>query len=130
MNNNEIFLQLSYREKQVLELLLKGLSVSQIALKYTLKCNTISTVKKNILTKFNVKNIVQLIYLLEDIGINISKIENINSFNSYNQNEESQSSSINVKNSDMFFELIKISKKDYIIEINKEGVKSIYRKIQ
>lgn len=130
MNNKELFIQLSSREKQVLELLLKGLGVSQIALHYTLKCNTISTIKKNILSKFNVKNIVQLIYLLEDIGINISEIKNINSFNCNNQNEGSESSSIKVKNSDMFFELIKIARKDYIIEINKEGVKSIYRKVK
>ena len=127
MSYNDIYNKLPNRQNQVLVQLLNGLSVSQIAKKFNLKNNTISTVKKTILFKFDVKTIIELVYLLENIGIKVNKIEEVDS-NKYNiQNKNPQL--INVKNSNSFFELVKIGSKDFVIEISQEGVKSIYKKV-
>ena len=127
---HEKLVSLSIRERQILEHLLDGMGVSQIAKVLNLKNNTISTVKKNILYKFNVKTLVKLIYLLEVNGIKIKEIDGSDTIKLNNQNEDKLSQLISVRNSNSFFELVKIGTKDFVFEINKEGVKSIYKKIK
>ena len=124
------FVLLSSREKQVLEQLLNGITVSQIAIKLNLKSNTISTIKKNLLIKFKVKSLIKLIYLLEINGVKVNETENSGSKNYIIENEDKIKDLIQVRNSNSFFELVKIGTKYFVFEINKEGVKSIYKKIK
>lgn len=51
---------LTKREKEIAMMLLKGLRTSEIALTLNLKQSTISTIKKNIFLKKNVRNVVEL----------------------------------------------------------------------
>jgi DNA-binding CsgD family transcriptional regulator len=114
---------LTNREKQVLEHLLVGESVTGIARKFNLKSNTISTIKINLLKKFRAKNLIDLIKILDKLKINSSEfIHNL----SILSNEEK---SLKVKNSDSFFEMVNIGGKSFIIEYNHSGNSSIYRKV-
>jgi two-component system invasion response regulator UvrY len=64
---NMPFSGLSKREKQVLELMLKGALVKDICKSLDLKSNTISTFKKNIFTKTGTTNVIELFQLASDI---------------------------------------------------------------
>ena len=54
---------LSKREKEVLDLMLQGAQVKDISASLELKSNTISTFKKNILSKVGVSNNIELFKL-------------------------------------------------------------------
>lgn len=54
---NNPFTVLSKREREVLTLILQGVQVKDISVSLSLKSNTISTFKKNILAKTGVNNI-------------------------------------------------------------------------
>jgi DNA-binding NarL/FixJ family response regulator len=54
---------LSKREKEVLDLMLQGAQVKDISASMELKSNTISTFKKNILSKLGVNNNIELFKL-------------------------------------------------------------------
>jgi len=54
---------LSKREKEVLNLILQGAQVKDISASMELKSNTISTFKKNILSKVGVSNNIELFKL-------------------------------------------------------------------
>jgi DNA-binding NarL/FixJ family response regulator len=60
---NMPFSGLSKREKQVLELMLKGALVKDICKSLDLKSSTISTFKKNIFTKTGTSNVIELFQL-------------------------------------------------------------------
>jgi len=47
---------LAHREKEVFDCLVKGMKTSEIATKFDLKPNTISTIKKTIYRKLNLNN--------------------------------------------------------------------------
>jgi hypothetical protein len=64
---NMPFSGLSKREKQVLELMLKGALVKDICKYLDLKSSTISTFKKNIFTKTGTSNVIELFQLASDI---------------------------------------------------------------
>jgi DNA-binding NarL/FixJ family response regulator len=53
--------KLTPRENQILKLLLQGFKTKEIAIQLNLKSNTISTVKRNIFSKLQVKNIIDII---------------------------------------------------------------------
>lgn len=57
---------LSKREKEVLDLMLQGAQVKDISASLELKSNTISTFKKNILSKTGVKNNIELFKLAQE----------------------------------------------------------------
>ena len=54
-------ISISRRELEVLKLLAKGLIAKQIALKLSISTNTVISHKKNLISKFNVKNSVELV---------------------------------------------------------------------
>jgi two-component system uhpT operon response regulator UhpA len=54
---------LSRREREVLDLILQGIQVKDISTSLELKSNTISTFKKNILSKVGVSNNIELFKL-------------------------------------------------------------------
>jgi len=60
------FAVLSRREREVLELILQGVQVKDISEKLVLKPNTISTVKKNILTKMGANNNIELFKMAQE----------------------------------------------------------------
>lgn len=60
---------LSRREKEVLDLILQGLQVKDISATLDLKSNTISTFKKNILSKTGVSNNIELFKLAQEHNI-------------------------------------------------------------
>jgi len=60
---------LSRREKEVLKLMLQGSQVKDISASLELKSNTISTFKKNILSKTGVKNNIELFKLAQEYKI-------------------------------------------------------------
>jgi DNA-binding NarL/FixJ family response regulator len=69
MENSTIinpFSVLSKREKEVLELILKGTQIKDISASLELKSNTISTFKKNILSKTGVNNNIELFKLAQE----------------------------------------------------------------
>jgi two-component system invasion response regulator UvrY len=53
--------RLSNRESNIMQLLIKGTSVAEIALKLSLQISTVSTYKKRICEKLQVSNIVEMI---------------------------------------------------------------------
>jgi two-component system invasion response regulator UvrY len=57
---------LSKREREVLTLMLKGVQVKDISATLSLKSNTISTFKKNILSKTGVNNNIELFKLAQE----------------------------------------------------------------
>ena len=57
---------LSKREKEVLTLMLQGVQVKDISATLSLKSNTISTFKKNILSKTGVSNNIELFKLAQE----------------------------------------------------------------
>ena len=57
------FSVLSRREREVLDLILQGIQVKDISASLELKSNTISTFKKNILSKVGVTNNIELFKL-------------------------------------------------------------------
>jgi two-component system uhpT operon response regulator UhpA len=57
---------LSKREKEVLDLMLQGVQVKDISATMELKSNTISTFKKNILSKVGVNNNIELFKLAQE----------------------------------------------------------------
>ena len=57
------FTILSKREREVLNLILQGVQVKDISASMELKSNTISTFKKNILSKVGVSNNIELFKL-------------------------------------------------------------------
>lgn len=63
------FAILSRREREVLELILQGIHVKDISEKLLLKPNTISTVKKNILTKMGASNNIELFKMAQECKI-------------------------------------------------------------
>lgn len=60
---------LSRREKEVLNLILQGTQVKDISASLDLKSNTISTFKKNILSKLGVSNNIELFKLAQEYNI-------------------------------------------------------------
>ena len=60
---------LSKREKEVLDLMLQGAQVKDISASMELKSNTISTFKKNILSKLGVNNNIELFKLAQEHNI-------------------------------------------------------------
>ncbi len=60
---------LSKREKEVLDLMLQGSQVKDISASLELKSNTISTFKKNILSKTGVRNNIELFKLAQEYKI-------------------------------------------------------------
>jgi len=60
---------LSKREKEVLDLMLQGAQVKDISASLELKSNTISTFKKNILSKTGVRNNIELFKLAQEFKI-------------------------------------------------------------
>jgi two-component system invasion response regulator UvrY len=72
--NSSKFIYLSKREFEVINMIFKGVKVSDIAKKLNLKANTISTIKKNIYYKTRVNNDIDLFKLsLEKKFINSDK---------------------------------------------------------
>ena len=63
------FNDLSKREREVLDLMLQGTPVKDISASLELKSNTISTFKKNILSKIGVKNNIELFKLAQEHNI-------------------------------------------------------------
>jgi two-component system uhpT operon response regulator UhpA len=63
------FTILSKREKEVLDLMLQGAQVKDISASLELKSNTISTFKKNILSKTGVRNNIELFKLAQEYNI-------------------------------------------------------------
>jgi DNA-binding NarL/FixJ family response regulator len=57
---------LSRREREVLNLILQGTQVKDISASLELKSNTISTFKKNILSKVGVNNNIELFKLAQE----------------------------------------------------------------
>jgi DNA-binding NarL/FixJ family response regulator len=57
------FSVLSKREREVLDLILQGAQVKDISASMELKSNTISTFKKNVLSKVGVSNNIELFKL-------------------------------------------------------------------
>jgi DNA-binding NarL/FixJ family response regulator len=57
---------LSRREREVLDLILQGTQVKDISASLELKSNTISTFKKNILSKVGVNNNIELFKLAQE----------------------------------------------------------------
>ena len=53
--------KLSSREKEVVSLLVKGMKIKDIASTLNIKSNTVSTIKKNIYYKLQVRNFVDLL---------------------------------------------------------------------
>ena len=62
--------KLSQRELQVFKMLIKGFSVNNVARSLGLKQTTISTLKRRILVKMNVKNTAELVILSTKLGYN------------------------------------------------------------
>jgi two-component system uhpT operon response regulator UhpA len=60
------FSMLSRREREVLNLILQGAQVKEIGASLELKSNTISTFKKNILSKTGVSNNIELFKLAQE----------------------------------------------------------------
>jgi two-component system uhpT operon response regulator UhpA len=60
---------LSKREREVLDLILQGTQVKDISASLELKSNTISTFKKNILSKVGVSNNIELFKLAQEYKI-------------------------------------------------------------
>jgi two-component system uhpT operon response regulator UhpA len=60
---------LSKREREVLDLILQGTQVKDISASMELKSNTISTFKKNILSKVGVSNNIELFKLAQEYKI-------------------------------------------------------------
>jgi two-component system uhpT operon response regulator UhpA len=60
---------LSRREREVLDLILQGIQVKDISASLELKSNTISTFKKNILSKVGVNNNIELFKLAQEYKI-------------------------------------------------------------
>jgi two-component system uhpT operon response regulator UhpA len=60
------FKVLSKREREVLDLILKGAQVKDISAQLALKSNTISTFKKSILAKTGVSNNIELFKLAQE----------------------------------------------------------------
>jgi two-component system uhpT operon response regulator UhpA len=60
---------LSRREREVLNLILQGTQVKDISATLELKSNTISTFKKNILSKVGVSNNIELFKLAQEYKI-------------------------------------------------------------
>lgn len=63
---NNPFSILSRREREVLDLILKGAQVKEISASLALKSNTISTFKKSILSKTGVSNNIELFKLAQE----------------------------------------------------------------
>ena len=63
------FAILTKREKEVLILMLQGAQVKEISASMELKSNTISTFKKNILSKTGVSNNIELFKLAQEHNI-------------------------------------------------------------
>jgi two-component system uhpT operon response regulator UhpA len=63
------FIILSKREREVLDLILQGTQVKDISASLELKSNTISTFKKNILSKVGVSNNIELFKLAQEYKI-------------------------------------------------------------
>ncbi len=60
------FKVLSKREREVLDLILKGAQIKDISAQLALKSNTISTFKKSILAKTGVSNNIELFKLAQE----------------------------------------------------------------
>ena len=60
------FKVLSKREREVLDLILKGTKIKDISAQLELKSNTISTFKKSILAKTGVSNNIELFKLAQE----------------------------------------------------------------
>jgi two-component system uhpT operon response regulator UhpA len=60
------FKVLSKREREVLDLILKGTQIKDISAQLELKSNTISTFKKSILAKTGVSNNIELFKLAQE----------------------------------------------------------------
>ena len=56
-------IQLSIREKEILDLIKKGLSSKEISSKLSLTVNTVNTYRKNLMNKFHAKNSAELVQI-------------------------------------------------------------------
>jgi len=60
---------LSKRERQIFNLILEGLTTTEIAVLLQIKSNTVSSIKKNIYVKLNINSKVDLVKLAIKEGI-------------------------------------------------------------
>lgn len=67
--NREVWNKITKREKQVIQLLLKGMSTEEIAKELFISHHTVISHRKNIRIKLNVKNTSSLISYLKENGI-------------------------------------------------------------
>lgn len=67
--NREVWSKITRREKQVIQLLVKGKSTAEIAGELFISQHTVISHRKNIRMKLNVKNTSSLISYLKEIGI-------------------------------------------------------------
>ena len=61
--------KLSIREKEVVSLLVKGMKIKDIADTLNIKSNTVSTIKKNIYYKLEVRNFVDLLKIALELKL-------------------------------------------------------------
>ncbi|WEK37531.1 MAG: response regulator transcription factor [Candidatus Pseudobacter hemicellulosilyticus] len=61
--------QLTRRERDILELLMKGLTSQEIATQLFLSSYTVDTHRKNMLQKFNVRNTQSLLNVVRNLGV-------------------------------------------------------------
>lgn len=67
--NNNPFHILSKREKEVLDMILQGIQIKDISTALDVKSNTVSTFKKQILTKTGATNSINLFKLAQEHNI-------------------------------------------------------------
>jgi DNA-binding NarL/FixJ family response regulator len=67
-SERDLFYRLSFRERQMADLFLKGETGKQIQYALRLKSSTVSTIKRRIFGKLNVSNITELIRLTQERG--------------------------------------------------------------
>ena len=72
------FHSLSYREMQILQLMMKGVKTNEIAIELDVKNNTISTIKNRLLQKVGITNEIELIEVGKILGLNKSNVLNLN----------------------------------------------------
>jgi DNA-binding NarL/FixJ family response regulator len=69
VNNEQLRLKLTRREYEILKLIARGYTSTQIAEKLVLSVHTINSHRKNILKKLNLKSPTQLVAYVHSIGL-------------------------------------------------------------
>lgn len=69
INNFGLFHELSVREMQIFQLMMKGVKTNEIAIELDVKNNTISTIKNRLLQKVGIKNEIELIEIGKIFGL-------------------------------------------------------------